>query len=142
MNIPDLIARLRERAERLRKQNESCQRVVDLLQPEMDKFDARTGHDIYTVRMSVDHASNLRTQAKELADLLEAAILIEALITREAVLTGALGPFADYADTFNEACEQHPGGCPDAALVGEVVDLRVGDFRRARTALTDGGKEQ
>lgn len=53
-------------------------------------------------------------------------------------LVEALRPFAEYADFYND-CEQHPNGCPDTALCGEVVDLTVGDFRRARKALRKAG---
>ena len=49
-------------------------------------------------------------------------------------LRAALKPFADIAD-FYDSCEQHPNGCPDSETTGEMVDLKVGDFRRARAAL-------
>jgi hypothetical protein len=55
-----------------------------------------------------------------------------------AELAEALKPFAALAELWT-SCEQHPSGCPDSALVGEVVDLTVGDFRRARQALTRAG---
>jgi hypothetical protein len=58
-----------------------------------------------------------------------------ALIQRIEELEEALKPFAEAADAFND-CEQHPNGCPDSAQAGELVDLTVGDFRRARSALT------
>lgn len=70
----ELVERLQHRASKLRKQIASCQLVVDLLAPEMEKFMARTEpHDIYTVRMSADHQSSIRAQIKE-ADDLDAAI--------------------------------------------------------------------
>lgn len=53
---------------------------------------------------------------------------------REAELIAALRPFADLAHFYAD-CEQHLNGCPDSALVGEVVDLTVGDFRRAAEAI-------
>ena len=49
-------------------------------------------------------------------------------------LAEALQPFADQADAY-DSCEQHPDGCPDEALCGDVVDLTVGQFRAARSAL-------
>ena len=49
-------------------------------------------------------------------------------------LAEALQPFADQAETY-DSCEQHPNGCPDDALCGDVVDLTVGHFRAARSAL-------
>ena len=74
----DLVERLRERADHIRGYIKSSQLVVDLLQPETDKFEARTGHDLYTVRMAVDHQSSIRTQTKELEELDQAADRIEA----------------------------------------------------------------
>lgn len=64
----------------------------------------------------------------------EAADALEAKDRRIAELEAALRPFADHADFYTE-CEQHPNGCPDGALVGEVTDLTVGNFRRARATL-------
>lgn len=64
---------LRSRAEKIRGYIKSSARVVELLKPEMVKFEARTGHDVYTVRMSVDHASSIRTQTKEAEELEQAA---------------------------------------------------------------------
>lgn len=50
-------------------------------------------------------------------------------------LREALAPFAKLAEFYAD-CEQHPKGCPDDASVGEIVDLTVGDFRRAAAALS------
>jgi hypothetical protein len=55
------------------------------------------------------------------------------------VMREALRPFADHADFYTD-CEQHPHGCPDSALVGEVTDLTVGNFRAARAALEPSDK--
>lgn len=55
-------------------------------------------------------------------------------------LREALRPFADYA-SFYDSCEQHPDGCPDDAQASEVIDITVGDFRRARAALSDRSGE-
>ena len=79
----DVAGRLKARAEKVQEWSTSSQRVVDLLKPEMDKFDAKEAPwDIYTVRMSVDHVSSIRTQAKEIADLAEAAAIISELVER------------------------------------------------------------
>ena len=78
--MTDIVERLLTRAERLKKQNFSCQRICDLLAPEMAKFDARDAPwDTYTVRMAVDHQSSIRTQQKEIDDLTEAANEISSL---------------------------------------------------------------
>lgn len=71
----DICQKLLDRAERLKKQNASCQLICDLLESEMVKFNAnpRLAYDPYTVRMSVDHASSIRTQQTEIDDLTEAA---------------------------------------------------------------------
>lgn len=55
-------------------------------------------------------------------------------------LRAAIAPFAALAE-FYDSCEQHPDGCPDGFPVGEVVDLTVGDFRRAAQALSPQGKK-
>lgn len=70
----DLEQRLRARAARIRGYIESSERVVELLRPEMMKFDAREAPwDTYTVRLSVDHSSSIRTQTKEVEELERAA---------------------------------------------------------------------
>ena len=45
------------------------QRVLDLLQPEWDRFEKREGHNIYVARLYADHTSSLRKDKKELAAL-------------------------------------------------------------------------
>jgi hypothetical protein len=51
----------------------SCERMIELLQPEWDKFEARAGHDTYVARDYADHTSAARTHRKEIAAL-EAAL--------------------------------------------------------------------
>lgn len=51
----------------------SCERVMELLQPEFDRFEAREGHDVYVTRLYVDHKSEARTHRREI-EALEAAI--------------------------------------------------------------------
>ena len=102
----ELIERLRERASKVRQYIASSQLVVDLLKPEMDKFDARTGHDIYTVRMSVDHANSIKKQTVEADDLDAAATAIETLTTQLAErdaeiarLRSEITKLADYIES-------------------------------------------
>ena len=73
MDKTDLIERLKARAEKIRGYIANNTRVMELLQPEMDKFDAREGHNTYTVRIAVDHLSSNRSYTKELADWEDAA---------------------------------------------------------------------
>jgi hypothetical protein len=45
------------------------QRVLDLLQPEWDRFERRDGHNVYAARIYAEHTSSLRKDKKELAAL-------------------------------------------------------------------------
>ena len=45
------------------------QRMLDLLQPEWERFEAREGHNVYVARIYADHTSSLRKDRKELAAL-------------------------------------------------------------------------
>lgn len=70
-----LADKIEARAKRIRGYIASSQRVVELLAPEQAKFDARKAPwDTYTVRISVDHMSSIRTQTKE-AEELEAVVI-------------------------------------------------------------------
>lgn len=69
----DLIERLQKRSERIRGYIKSSERVVELLAPEMVRFNERFGHDVYTARLSVDHSNGIREQTREADDLDEAA---------------------------------------------------------------------
>lgn len=51
----------------------NCDRTIELLQPEWDKFEARTGHNTYVARLYADHLSERRTHLKEL-EALEALV--------------------------------------------------------------------
>ena len=65
-----LIDDLRKRAKELRKCIANSQRIVDLLKPEMDRFDASDAPwSTYVVRMSVDHSSSIRSTTKEASEL-------------------------------------------------------------------------
>ena len=59
---------------------------------------------------------------------------LRSALSRISELESALRPFSEAADFYDD-CEQHPGGCPDNAPAGELVDLTVGDFREARRAI-------
>lgn len=63
------IATVRKMIERRKRELASCERMIELLQPEWDKFEARTGHDVYVARDYADHASAARTHRKEIAAL-------------------------------------------------------------------------
>lgn len=51
----------------------SCERTLELLQPEWERFEARTGHDTYVARLFADHTSEARKHRKEISAL-EAAL--------------------------------------------------------------------
>lgn len=103
-----LVERLRKRIAGVESQIVNCQRIVDLMQPEMALFEAREGkHNVYAARMSVDHESSIRTLTKELADLTEAADTIiaqaEALeVAREAITC---------AEAWLDSWALHVGSC-------------------------------
>jgi hypothetical protein len=80
-------------------------------------------------------AHAFKMEGRNLRAVHAALSTLPALIQRIEALEEALRPFAEAADAFND-CEQHPNGCPDSAQAGELVDLTVGDFHRARSALT------
>ena len=63
----DVVAKMIKRRKR---ELASCERMIELLQPEWDKFEARTGHDLYVTRDYADHTSAARTHRKEI-DALE-----------------------------------------------------------------------
>lgn len=59
----------------------NCDRTIELLQPEWDKFEARTGHNTYVARLYADHFSERRKHQKELEAL--EAVAQAALKTKE-----------------------------------------------------------
>jgi len=75
----DLVERLDKRAKDAAQWLENSQRIVELLQPEWDKFEAREQHNLYTSRMYADHKSHVRSYTKELADWSDAAAEIRSL---------------------------------------------------------------
>lgn len=60
---------LRDMLDKRRNWLESCERTLELLTPEWDKFEARTGHNTYVARLYADHFSEARTHRKEIAAL-------------------------------------------------------------------------
>lgn len=75
---------LQEMLERRKRELVSCERMMELLKPEWDKFEGRTGHDVYVARDYADHFSAARTHRKEIAAL-EAAIAAIQLSSQEPV---------------------------------------------------------
>lgn len=55
--------------DRRKRELASCERMIELLQPEWEKFEARTGHDVYVARDYADHFSAARKHRKEIAAL-------------------------------------------------------------------------
>ena len=56
----------------------ACERMLELLKPEWDKFEARTGHNVYVARDYADHFSAARTHRKEIAALKAAIAALRA----------------------------------------------------------------
>lgn len=86
----ELVGRLRARAAKVQSHIENSRRVVELMQSELDRFEAREGHNVYATRLAVDHVSAIRTDTKELADWTEAADRITDLEARLARAEEAL----------------------------------------------------
>jgi hypothetical protein len=53
-----------------KQQLKSCERMIELLQPEWDRFEVRNGHDLYVSRNYAEHTSAARRHRKEI-DALE-----------------------------------------------------------------------
>lgn len=82
------LSELIERVEKLAKEADACavnsKRVVDLLQPELDRFNTRKAPwNTYVVRMAVDHESGARREAQTAADLREVLALLRSLQHQE-----------------------------------------------------------
>ena len=63
--------RLTALADQLDANAANAERMVELLQPEFDAFEARTGHNVYVVRDYVDHRNAAKRQRQEAADIRE-----------------------------------------------------------------------
>lgn len=73
MSDPTPVETLTDMLEKRRGWLASCERTLELLQPEWDRFQAREGHDVYVSRLYADHTSEAHTHRKEIAAL-EAAL--------------------------------------------------------------------
>lgn len=108
-----IVERLRRRALKLRGYIASSQRVADLLAPEMEKFRTRDEPwDTYTVRLSVDHQSSIRTQTKEAEEYDEAADLIERL--------RGYAVHLPYCQSLVKGLHENPCTCGLSALIREI----------------------
>ena len=47
----------------------NCERMMELLQPEWERFEARAGHNTYVARDYVNHLNAARKHRKEIAAL-------------------------------------------------------------------------
>ena len=74
---PEQIAVIDKMIERRQEQVKNCDRMLELLQPEWEKFEARTGHNLYVARDYADHTSHKRTASKELDALLAVRAILE-----------------------------------------------------------------
>lgn len=86
MTDTPLLERLRGLIERLEKraaEDEQCavnnEVVAALFEPQMRMFDAREGHNIYAVRMAIDHRQSGKRDRQYAADLREAIAALRAL---------------------------------------------------------------
>ena len=70
---PEQLAVVTEMLTRRQAELKSCERMLELLLPEWDRFEARSGHDLYVSRDYADHFSAARTHRLEI-DALAALI--------------------------------------------------------------------
>jgi len=70
---PEIQAVLSNMLSKHRQWLASCERTLELLAPEWERFEAGTGHDVYVARLYADHSSEARKHRKEIAAL-EAAL--------------------------------------------------------------------
>jgi hypothetical protein len=78
-----LAERLEKRAAQERDYAHNSQVVFDLLKPEFDRFEERTGHNIYAVRMAVDHKNSAKRDAAFADDLEQAAAALRSRSMKE-----------------------------------------------------------
>lgn len=78
VDLDVLCARLEQRAREDRTCAKNSAIVADLLQPQMDAFEARTGHNIYAVRMAVEHRNSVKRDNQFADDLEQAASALRA----------------------------------------------------------------
>jgi len=81
-----LVERLLKRAQEDQTCADNSAVVADALSEQMRLFEAREGHNIYAVRMAVDHQSSVKRDCQYAADLREAATEITGLQAENASL--------------------------------------------------------
>ena len=62
---PEAVERLAKMADTAEKAAVNAERMCELLRPEFDAFEARTGHNTYVVRDYLDHRDAAERQRKE-----------------------------------------------------------------------------
>lgn len=113
----DIVERLQARITKITGYMANNDRVLELMQPELDRFKARDGHNIYATRLAVDHQSSNRSLAKELADWTEAAATIARLKAeldeaREALRKANSASWFYYGDNCeSDRCRTDIGEC-------------------------------
>jgi hypothetical protein len=78
-----LIERLLKRADEDQECADNSAVVASALSGQMDAFHARTGHNVYAVRMAVDHRNSVKRDSQYAADLREAAALLARSVLAE-----------------------------------------------------------
>lgn len=113
-----LINRLAARSKEDRACAANSSRVLELLQPELDRFDARTEYNTYAVRLALEHRNGAKRDAA-FADDLEAAIA--ALSASGGGVVATLPALwrqrendngEDYTE-FDKGCDQTYAECAD-----------------------------
>jgi hypothetical protein len=75
----DLVERLRLRAAEDQACADNSKVIVDALAEQMSLFESREGHNVYAVRMAVDHRNSVERDARYAADLLAAIAELDRL---------------------------------------------------------------
>lgn len=73
------VERLRARAKEDQQCADNSKVIVEALAEQMRLFESREGHNVYAVRMAVDHRNSVKRDSLYAADLLEAAAEIDRL---------------------------------------------------------------
>lgn len=89
-----LLERLEKRAKQDRDYAANNAVVAALLEPEYAKFEARTGHNLYAVRMQIDHRNSAKRDAAWADDLEQAAEAISSLLKALEAIAGMLSGYA------------------------------------------------
>ena len=84
--MSDLVERLRKRAEEDRQCAENSKAVMEALSEQIRLFETREGHNVYAVRMAIDHRNGMERDTRYADDLGEAADRITALEKENAEL--------------------------------------------------------